>query len=76
MASLAQGSIKTIYAERGYGFIAADGESGDLYFHRDSVAGDAFNGLRVEQRVEFTATPDPLKPDRLRAEHVRAVATA
>ena len=70
---MAQGSIKTINQERGYGFIAADGEGSDLYFHRSAVAGDAFSGFREEQRVEFTATPDPLKPGRLRAEHVRPI---
>jgi cold shock CspA family protein len=70
---MAQGRIKTLHVERGYGFIAVDGESAELYFQRDSVVEDAFADLRAGQRVDFTVTPDPLKTDRMRAEHIRRV---
>jgi CspA family cold shock protein len=70
---MAQGRIKALNAERGYGFVAADGESADLYFQRDAVAGEAFAALREGQRVEFTVVPDPLMAGRLRAEQLRPV---
>ncbi len=68
---MAEGTIKTLNHARGYGFIMADGESGALYFDRLAVAGWDFDDLEEEQRVTFTTTPDPLKPERLRAEEIR-----
>ena len=68
---MARGTIKALDAAGRYGFVAADGESADLYFQRDAVAANGFDALRVGQRVEFDVTPDPLKPDRLRAEQIR-----
>ncbi len=70
---MAQGTIKTINRERGYGFIAVDGESATVYFYRDAIAGQAFNAFRESQHVEFIITPDPLKTDRMRAENIRLV---
>jgi cold shock CspA family protein len=68
---MAWGTIKALGAAGHHGFIAADGERADLYFQRDAVAADGFDALRVGQRVAFDVTPDPLKPDRLRAKQVR-----
>jgi CspA family cold shock protein len=70
---MAQGTIRTISRERGYGFIAVDGESATVYFYRDAVAGQAFDAFQEGQRVEFIITPDPLKTDRMRAEDIRLV---
>ena len=72
--TMAEGTIKTLHRERGYGFIMADGESSELYFDRLAVAGTPFDALDEEQRVMFTTAPDPLKPERLRAEDVRVMA--
>lgn len=71
---MAEGTIKTLNREHGYGFIAVDGESATIYFYRDAVAGQAFDAFRSGQRVEFSITPDPLKTDRMRAEDVRLAA--
>jgi cold shock CspA family protein len=68
---MAQGTIKTLHAARGFGFIAADGESSDLYFQRSNVQADAFGALQVGQRVDFVTVSDGAKPDRLRADQVR-----
>jgi cold shock CspA family protein len=70
---MAEGTIKTLNRARGYGFIMVDGESGALYFDRLAVVGPPFDELEEEQRVVFTTAPDPLKPERLRAEDVRLV---
>ncbi len=71
---MAQGEIKSLNTTSGHGFIASDGESTDLYFQRDSVEEGAFERLREGQRVDFTIAPDPLKTDRMRAEHIRPTA--
>ena len=70
---MTQGTIKSIREDRGFGFIAPDGESQDVFFHVSSVEGGSFDELREGQRVEFTAGTDPRNPGRTRAEHVRAV---
>jgi cold shock CspA family protein len=69
---MAEGTITTLNRERGYGFIIADGGSGELYFDRQAVAGTPFDALGMGQRVTFTTVPDPLKPERLRAAEVRS----
>ena len=73
---MAQGTIKTLRDDRGFGFIAADGESADLFFHSSAVEHPTFDELREGQRVEFVSGQDPRNPTRQRAEHVRVTATA
>lgn len=68
-----QGTIKSL-RDRGFGFIAPDGGTQDLFFHMNSVEGTHFEQLREGQRVEFIAGADPRNPGRSRAEHVRPIA--
>ncbi len=71
---MAQGTIKTLRDDRGFGFIAPDGGSRDIFFHSNSVEYPAtFDQLREGQRVEFEAGTDPRNPGRERAEHVRPI---
>ena len=56
---MASGTIKSLVAERGFGFVAREGGGGDLFFHASSVRGAPFEELRVGRRVEFDAEPDP-----------------
>ncbi len=47
------GTIATMVSYEGYGFISsADGR--EIYFHRNSVANDAFDRLQEGQEVRFT----------------------
>ncbi len=48
---MAQGVIKKIVSERGFGFISA--ERGDVFFHCSAVVDSAFDDLRVGQSVEY-----------------------
>ena len=68
---MTQGTIKTIRDERGFGFIAPDDGTKDLFFHHTAVEASAFNALREGQRVEFQTGADPRDPGRQRATHVR-----
>ena len=70
---MAQGTIKTIRDDRGFGFIAPDGGNQDIFFHSSAVEGRLFDQLRVGQRVEFEAGSDPRNPGRARAENVRPI---
>ena len=46
-----QGTIKKLVSERGFGFIKS--EKDDLFFHSSEVQGEAFDGLREGQTVDY-----------------------
>ena len=48
-----QGTIKTIVAEKGFGFIAREGQAKDLFFHSNDVTGASFSDLKVGDVVSF-----------------------
>jgi len=48
---MAQGTIKKLVADRGFGFIA--GEGGDVFFHVSSVQESQFDDLQEGQAVEY-----------------------
>ena len=68
---MAQGTIKTIRDDKGFGFIAPDEGGSDIFFHSSSVEDARFDELREGQRVEFTPGQDPRNPTRSRAQDVR-----
>jgi len=75
-SSMATGTITTIRADKGFGFIKTDdrGAGGsDLFFHNSAVDGVAFDDLREGQQVSFEEGQDPRDPSRTRATHVRLV---
>lgn len=65
---MAQGTIKKLVSDKGFGFIA--GEKGELFFHHSAVEGGAFETLQEGQSVEYTEGSGPKGP---RAEAVRPV---
>lgn len=46
-----QGVIKKIVADRGFGFISADGQ--DVFFHHSTVVGKRFDDLQEGQPVLY-----------------------
>ncbi|MCT1517060.1 cold-shock protein, partial [Dietzia cercidiphylli] len=50
---MAQGTVKWFNAEKGYGFIAPEDGSADLFVHYSSIEGTGFKSLEENQRVEF-----------------------
>ena len=48
-----KGTIKTLVTERGFGFIAREGEAKDLFFHSNELKGVAFDELKVGDAVTF-----------------------
>ena len=54
---MAQGTIKNLIRDRGYGFITPDapgGSSDDLFFHRNDVQGPVtYDRLRLGERIEY-----------------------
>jgi len=55
---VAEGTIKRIVGDRGFGFITqADGS--EIFFHRCKVAGDGFDSLTEGQKVTYEKAMDP-----------------
>lgn len=48
-----KGIIKKIVAEKPFGFIAVDGQTTDVFFHKDKVVGVSFDELREGDAVTF-----------------------
>jgi CspA family cold shock protein len=54
---MAEGTIKKLVGDRGFGFIAqADGT--EIFFHRSKVAGDGFDTLTEGQKVSYEKVMD------------------
>jgi len=47
-----EGTIKTL-TEKGFGFIAREGEVKDLFFHSNDLNGVSFTDLKVGDKVTF-----------------------
>ncbi|PIR72338.1 MAG: cold-shock protein [Candidatus Nealsonbacteria bacterium CG10_big_fil_rev_8_21_14_0_10_36_24] len=57
-----EGTIKNL-TDRGFGFIAVDGEEKDLFFHRNELKGVSYEELKVGDRVSFEKTDSPKGPN-------------
>ncbi len=65
------GNITRIVRDKGFGFIQADGETQEVFFHSTAVEQPTFDELNEGQKVEFDIEPDPKQPQRSRAAHVK-----
>ncbi|WP_333618357.1 cold-shock protein [Dietzia sp.] len=50
---MAQGTVKWFNAEKGYGFIAPEDGSADVFVHYSEIQGNGFRTLEENQSVEF-----------------------
>lgn len=50
---MAQGIVKWFNSEKGFGFIAPDGDGPDVFVHFSAIAGNGYKSLEENQRVEF-----------------------
>lgn len=50
---MAQGTVKWFNAEKGFGFIAPEDGSADVFVHYSEIQGNGFRSLEENQRVEF-----------------------
>ncbi|GAB2903286.1 cold-shock protein [Neomicrococcus lactis] len=53
---MATGVVKWFNAEKGYGFIAPDDNSADVFAHYSAIQSKGFRALEEGQRVEFEIT--------------------
>ncbi len=67
---MAQGTVKWFNADKGYGFIAPDDGSGDVFVHFSAIEASGYRSLEENQKVEYQVTQGPKGPQ---AAQVRAV---
>ncbi len=67
---MAQGTVTRFYADKGYGFIAPDDGTPDVFVHHSAIEADGHHSLEDNQRVEYTVTRGAKGP---RAEQVRPI---
>jgi CspA family cold shock protein len=53
MSERISGTVKWFNGQKGYGFIAPDGESEDVFVHHSSIQAEGFRNLDEGDRVEF-----------------------
>jgi CspA family cold shock protein len=63
-----EGTVKWFNADKGYGFIAPDDGTPDVFVHQSVIETDGYRSLADNQRVEYTATRGAKGPQ---AERVR-----
>ncbi len=67
---MATGTVKWFNASKGFGFIAPDDGSADVFVHFSAIEGTGYRELTEGQHVEFDTTRGPKG---LQASSVRAV---
>ncbi len=67
---MAQGKVKWFNSEKGYGFIAPDDGTPDVFVHHSAIQADGYRSLEENQRVEYTASRGAKGPQ---ADEVRPV---
>ena len=67
---MATGTVKWFNGEKGYGFIAPEDGSADVFAHYSAIQAQGFRSLEENQRVEFDVTQGPKGPQ---AENIRPV---
>jgi CspA family cold shock protein len=67
---VAQGTVKWFNADKGYGFIAPDDGTPDVFVHHSAIEVDGYRSLQENQRVEYNVTRGAKGPQ---AEQVRPI---
>ena len=65
---MAQGKVKWFNSDKGYGFIAPDDGTPDVFVHHSAIATSGYRELRDGQKVEFEVTQGQKGPQ---AQNVR-----
>ncbi|MCA4131599.1 cold-shock protein [Arthrobacter sp. M4] len=67
---MATGTVKWFNAEKGYGFIANDDGSADVFAHYSAITGGGYRSLEEGQKVTFDIEPGQKGPQ---AQNIRIV---
>jgi cold shock protein len=67
---MATGTVKWFNSEKGFGFIAPDDGSADVFAHYSEITGNGYRNLEENQKVEFEVTQGQKGPQ---ASNIRAL---
>ncbi len=67
---MATGTVKWFNSDKGFGFIAPDDGTADIFVHHSAIDMDGYRSLEENQKVEYTSSQGPKGPQ---AEQVRAL---
>ena len=67
---MATGTVKWFNSDKGYGFIAPDDGSADVFAHFSAIQGSGHRNLEEAQKVEFDTEQGPKGPQ---ATNIRAL---
>jgi len=67
---MAQGTVKWFNPDKGFGFIAPDDGSADVFVHFSAIESTGYRTLEENQQVEYNVTQGPQGPQ---AAQVRTV---
>ena len=67
---MAQGTVKWFNPDKGFGFIAPDDGSADVFVHFSAIQSNGYRTLEENQKVEYNVTQGPKGPQ---AAQVRAL---
>lgn len=59
---MAHGTVKWFNAEKGFGFIAPDDGSADVFVHFSAIQTNGYRSLDENQKVEYNVTQGPKGP--------------
>jgi CspA family cold shock protein len=59
---MAHGTVKWFNAEKGFGFIAPDDGSADVFVHYSAIQSNGYRSLEENQQVDYSVTQGPKGP--------------